>query len=263
MQGEQLDALTVGADGVWGDRAYAVLDVAARQLVRAKTPEIGPLVLACRASLAAEPHVGASLPPVLVELPDGTCVKSDSGEADDVLSSYLGREVRLVAEAPPDCTFVAGRRDFLATTGAPALVDDLSLQDASPVSVLTTSALDRLGVARPDTVFDHRRFRMNVIVAAAGVGFPENDWPGRRLAIGGSVRLRVAMPTPRCVLTTMAQEELPRDPAVLRTAARENSIDIAGEKYPCVGAYATVDCVGEISVGDVVSVDSPAPEETP
>lgn len=52
----------------------------------------------------------------------------------------------------------------------------------------------------------------------------------------------------------MAQEELPRDPAVLRTVVRENSLEIAGRAYPCVGGYATVEAVGEIRTDDVVSL---------
>jgi uncharacterized protein YcbX len=256
MQGERLTTVSVRADGVWGDRAYAVLDLTSGQLVRGKTPEVGPLVLACRASLAAEPVIGHDLPPVVVELPDGTCVKSDSDDADDLLSRYFGRPVRLVSTAPPASAFVADRSTFLETAGVPALVPDLSLQDASPVSVLTTSTLDRLAVARPETLFDHRRFRMNVIVASTGAGFVENDWPGRCLSLGAT-RLQVAMPTPRCSLTTMAQEDLPRDLAVLRTAARENSLPIGHEKLACVGVYATVHSAGEITVGDRVSLEGP------
>jgi len=254
MQGEPLASAPVGAHGLLGDRAFGVVDLESGQVIRGKTPDTGPRLLACRAAFTAAPSAGLELPAVAIELPDGTVVRSDSGDADDVLTRYFERPVSLVSSAPLESAFVAGRSDFLEATGLPALVGDGSLLDACPVSVLTTSTLDRLGAARPETRFDHRRFRMNVVLTSTASGFVENAWPGRTLQLGDEVRLSVAMPTPRCVLTTMAQEDLPRDPAVLRTVARENTVEIAGEKYPCVGAYATVAAVGEIRTGDVVSI---------
>jgi uncharacterized protein len=224
-------------------------------VLRGKTPELGPRLLACRARFATSPAPGHELPPIVIELPDGTLVTSDSGDADQVLTCYFGRPMRLVSSAPPGSGFVTGRTEFVAATGLPALVGDESLLDASPLSVLTTSALDRLGAARPETLFDHRRFRMNVVVSTAVPGFVENSWAGRALWLGEQVRLAVAFPTPRCALTTMAQEDLPRDPAVLRTVARENSLDVGGRSYACLGVYAAVESAGEIRLGDSVSLE--------
>jgi len=53
--------------------------------------------------------------------------------------------------------------------------------------------------------------------AASARGFAEDDLEGKVLAIGKTLRLRVFMPTIRCALTTRAQEDLPADPAILRT----------------------------------------------
>ena len=253
MQGERLASAIVGAQGVLGDRAFAVVDAASGQVVGGKTPDVGPRLLACRAAFAAAPEAGQSLPPVSIELPDGTRLCSDSGDVDDALSAYFGRAVHLVSAAPPETAFVAKRGEFLEAAGLSPVAES-SLLDLLPVSVVTTSTLDRLGAARPETRFDERRFRMNVVVTTPADGFLENAWPGRDLQLGASARLRVAMPVPRCALTTMAQEELPRDPAVLRTVVRENSLEIAGRPYPCVGVYATVEAVGEIRINDVVSV---------
>ena len=46
---------------------------------------------------------------------------------------------------------------------------------------------------------------MNVIVKTPQPGFVENGWVGLELALGGGVRLNVALPDPRCVMTTLAQ----------------------------------------------------------
>ena len=253
MQGELLESATVGAHGVLGDRALAVVDMESGEVVRGKTPDLGSRLLACRAAFTAEPAAGQQTS-VAIELPDGTRLCSDSDDVDDALTDYFDRPVRLVSAAPPASALVLARGEFLETAGLPSYVEQWSLLDALPVSVVTTSTLDRLGAARPETRFDARRFRMNVEVATTAPGFVENAWPGRGLGLGDAARLRVAFPVPRCVLTTMAQEELPRDPAVLRTVVRENSLEIAGRPYPCVGVYATVEAVGEIRTNDVVSL---------
>jgi MOSC domain-containing protein len=68
------------------------------------------------------------------------------------------------------------------------------------------------------------------------------------------VRLGVAIPDPRCVMTTLAQDELPKDNEVLRTLARQNRLDVAGRLYPCAEVYATVESTGTIRPGDSVSL---------
>jgi uncharacterized protein YcbX len=95
---------------------------------------------------------------------------------------------------------------------------------------------------------------MNIIVNTDEPGFLENGWIGRELQIGESVRLGVAIPDPRCVMTTLAQDKLPQDREVLRTLAQQNRVEVAGGLYPCAGVYATVESVGTIRTGDVVSL---------
>jgi uncharacterized protein len=60
----------------------------------------------------------------------------------------------------------------------------------------------------------------------------------------------------RCVMTTLAQGDLPADRAVLRTITRENAVDVLenGTPYPCLGVYADVAASGRITVGDPVYV---------
>jgi uncharacterized protein len=255
MQGEILHSSVVGPQGVLGDRALAVVDSESGQVVGGKTPGLGPRLLACKAAFTAPPQPDGPLPPVGIELPDGTGLRNDAGDADELLSSYFSHPVNLVATPPSESALVANRRDFLDNAQLLELFDGATLLDALPVSVLTTSTLERLRAARPETDFDERRFRMNVVVTSSASGFLENGWSGRALRIGDAARLRVAMPVPRCALTTMAQEGLPRDPAVLRTVARENMVEFAGRRYACVGAYASVELSGEIRRGDLVHVD--------
>jgi hypothetical protein len=67
------------------------------------------------------------------------------------------------------------------------------------------------------------------------------------------VRIGVAMPDPRCVMPSLPQEELPRDPGILK-ALGHNRIDVAGSLYPCAGIYAVVEAMGTIRGNDPVSL---------
>ena len=97
---------------------------------------------------------------------------------------------------------------------------------------------------------------MNVVVKTDETGFVENDWIGRELAIGEAVKLRVAIPDPRCVMTTLAQDELPRDTDILRALAQHNKVEVGDAgKLPCVGVYAVVEAPGVIRTGDQVTLN--------
>jgi uncharacterized protein YcbX len=82
----------------------------------------------------------------------------------------------------------------------------------------------------------------------------EQPRPRRQLAIGDDVRLGVALPDPRCVMPSLAQEELPRDPRILKALAQHNRIDVAGSLYPCAGVYAVAEATGTVRKGDQISL---------
>ena len=92
---------------------------------------------------------------------------------------------------------------FFADAGVASPVPVGAFFDLFPVSVLTTSTLEQLRASRPQSLIDERRFRMNVIVGTKAAGFLENGWVNRDLGIGATARLHVAMPDPRCVMTTL------------------------------------------------------------
>ena len=118
--------------------------------------------------------------------------------------------------------------------------------DLAVVHVLTTATLDRLRELYPQGRFEVRRFRPNIVVANEGVGFVENEWVGHTLAIGDEVRLRITDPCPRCVMTTLAQGDLPKDSGILSAAAQSNKAN--------VGVYADVISGGVVRRGDAVTV---------
>jgi uncharacterized protein YcbX len=276
MLGERVDALDVAEGGVAGDRAYAIVDRQTGKVASAKHPKLWPDLLRCRATFVEPPQPGAGAPPARIELADGTTVRTDADDVDDVLSAFFGRDVRLARSAPEDYTIdqyhpdvehldPEGHRDEVTETklgaaffnerGLPSAVPEGSFVDLFPVSVLTTSTLDRLNELEPECRFDARRFRMNLIVETGASGFVENEWVGRALRVGETVRLNVAIPDPRCCMPSLAHEELPRDPRVLKTLARHNRIDVAGGGlYPCAGVYAVPEATGTVRTGDSVAV---------
>jgi uncharacterized protein len=93
-----------------------------------------------------------------------------------------------------------------------------------------------------------------VIVDTPARGLVENEWVGRSLAIGDDVQLGVALPDPRCVMPSLAQEGLPRDPKILKTLAQHNRIDVAGSLFPCAGVYAVAEATGTMRQDDRVTL---------
>ena len=274
MRGEQLDQAELTGRGLLGDRAYALIDRDTGKVVSAKSVRLFPELLGCRGAFVAPPQTGRELPPVRIELPNGASVTSDSSEADSVLSAYFRRDVTLARSAPDDFTIDQyhpdvenldpdGHRDtfveqklgsaFFAQAGLASPVPVGSFFDLFPLTLLTTSTLAKLNELQPESRFDQRRFRMNVIVGAREPGFVENDWVGRELAIGAAVRLKVALPDPRCVMTTLAQDELPKDIDILRTLTRHNRIQVgAAGQFPCAGVYAVIEAQGIMRIDDQI-----------
>ncbi|HYN08677.1 MAG TPA: MOSC N-terminal beta barrel domain-containing protein [Vicinamibacterales bacterium] len=276
MGGERPESIEITGHGIVGDRAFALIDAQTGKVVSAKSVRLYPGLLDCRATFVEPPQAGRDVPAVRITLPDGRSVTSDDARVDRELSAHFKRDVTLARAAPPDYTIdqfhpdiehvdPSGHRNtfveqklgsaFFGELGVASPVPVGAFVDLFPVSVLTTSTLAELATRRPASQFDQRRFRMNVIVDAPVRGFPENEWIGRELAIGDDVRLRIALPDPRCVMTTLPQGDLSQDLEILKTLVRENSLQVGDAgRYPCAGAYAIVEAAGTVRAGDRVAV---------
>jgi uncharacterized protein YcbX len=241
--GEEVTELQIGPGGVVGDRAYGFFDVAERRLVSAKRARQYGKLLQCQARLVGPP--GPDDAPVEVTFPDGRIEHGAQGISQRA-SELLGREVHLVS--------VTGSvaQDFRAP-GAPTTFADLA-----PVHVLSTGTLDQMAAAYPGGAWDARRFRPNILVEAPDVRI--DDLLGCDLQIGAQAVLHVVMPTPRCVMTTLAQATLPHDAGILRTMADVDFrvVPVLGAK-PCAGVYADIVRAGVVRPGDAVSIDRVPP----
>lgn len=275
MQGETPQSASVDKTGLAGDRAHALLDVATGKLASAKDPRLWSALLELRAAYAGDAAAGA---PVFFERADGARMRSNEAGVDDWLSQAVGRAVQLVATTTalpgraayddvwPEIADLAPQAFIDATkTAATAAGESVStlpagllapgtFQDLAPVTLMTTASLRTAASAHPRGSWDPRRFRSNLLIGIEGDGFLENDWVGRRLAVGGVV-LEALAATPRCIMTTLAQQELPADRDILRTVARQNLVELKGSgRFACLGVYATVVEPGRIAVGDSMHV---------
>jgi hypothetical protein len=251
MMGEELNAARVTPRGVYGDRAYALCDSETRKIVSAKNPRKWPNLFSYRAAFVSPLEMEPSPPAVRVTLPDGRQAVSSSADFSRTLSSALGRSVSLLAAAPseaqleeywPDMEGLA-HRDHVTDEALPAG----TFFDLAVLHILTTATLDRLRELYPAGRFEPRRFRPNLIIDTGGEkGFVENGWVGRKIRIGVEVEIEVINHCGRCVMTTLAQGDLPKDPGILKTAARNNEVR--------VGIYAGVTRPGMVRIGDAVSV---------
>jgi uncharacterized protein YcbX len=247
MMGEELNASVVTERGLLGDRAFALIDRETGKVVSAKEPRKWQAMFGFRAAYS-EPPGGDGLPPARITLPDGAAVMTNSRNLNQALSGVLGREVAFEASAPSAPSLeeywpaIEGldHQDVITEEAMP----EGTFFDAATVHVLTTSTIDRLRELYPAGRFEVRRFRPIVVVETEAAGFVENDWVGRELALGEDVRLRIVKPCSRCVMTTLPQFDLPKDPGILRAAAKHNAAH--------VGVYASVVRGGRVTCGDPV-----------
>jgi hypothetical protein len=268
MQGEELNGAAITERGLLGDRAYAIRDLATGHIASAKHPRKWQTLFACRAAFVEPPQLGRPLPAVWITLPDGSVISSAQTDVDQVLSGVLGRDVALVAEAPEAPTREADRSPI---DGSETLIREERMSLAAPVGtffdyaplhLVTTATLDRLQELYPTGRFEARRFRPNIVVAPheQAAGFVENQWLGQPVTIGAQVRLQAIDPSPRCVITTLAQGDLPHDPGILRTVSQHNAVASAtlapGVVFPAVaGVYLQIVQGGSIRRGDLVGLD--------
>ena len=213
LLGEQLQEVQVEERGVVGDRLYAVTDrhgkLGSGKTTRRFRRLDGLFDLRARD--------GGERP--IVTLPDGRELSVGDAELDAYLSERYGDELRVLHE------------------------DGVPHHDAAPLHLLTTSSVRWLGRKIPASQIDVRRFRPNVLLEAVGDALVEDAWVGRRFALGSAI-IRVDERTERCVMTTNAQSELPKDPGVLRAVTELNEV--------CLGVYASVEQPGLIRIGDAL-----------
>ena len=267
MLGEQLERADVTERGIAGDWAYALVDDETGKVVSVKRPRRWGRMF----ELAAATDDGT----VRVSFPGGATLAMDDPELPARLSDFFGRAVSVAMAPPPGAGYdeawagelKAGAPPYLGmqTTvidgeefidGGAFMRDHKNFFDFGTLHLVATASTKQLARHAPESRFDPRRFRPNIVVDTTDAGSIETLWQEHTLTIGDA-RLTVGIPVPRCVMTTLAQGDLAADRNVLRTISKYNGVDIlgTGTPYPCVGVYADTAACGEIAVGDTVTID--------
>jgi uncharacterized protein YcbX len=265
MRGECLPITQVGLLGFPGDRGYAIRDERAGEIRGAKKI---PGLLQFSAQYMEAP-TDTVIPPATITLPDQTTVRTNEPAVHGRLSQALGQEVTIWPRQPADhldhyrrhprameeVRQILGLEEEEAFPSFEGLPPDImqyvsplgTYFDAYPLHLLTTSNLHALSAHHPEGQFAPERFRPNIVIATEDENNAANEatWKGRVLRLGG-VELLIGVPTIRCVMTTLSQGTLPKDPRILRTVVQHNG--------HCVGVYATVKQAGEIQVGASVEL---------
>jgi MOSC domain-containing protein len=209
MAAETLDSVEVGWAGFAGDRRWA--------FVRGDVPRSGFPWMTIREDSAMLVHV-----PRFV----------DEGRPD---------KSRVVVRTPGGAELDVIDPELAASLGdgVRAIKQDRGVFDAMPLSLITTRSIAELGEL-VGYELEPQRFRPNLLVESDE---REDAWVGRVLRIGG-MAMRVDQRDDRCVIITIDPVTRERDPAVLRTVARERS--------NCIGVYGSIVEEGRVSVGDEV-----------
>jgi uncharacterized protein len=250
MMGEEVNSGFLTPRGLFGDRTYALIDTSTGKVASAKNPSKWPNMFQYRSAFVYPPDPVSAVPAVRITLPDGAIVESTDNDVDKILTASLGRPVSLKSAVPdspeleeywPDMEELA-----LKDTVTDEAMPEGTFFDLAVLHILTTSTINSLRNIYPDGRFEVRRFRPNLVVEVSDeTPFAENEWIGKEVLVGGA-KLKITGPCPRCVMTTLPQYDLPKDPGILRTAARHNNAH--------VGVYASIIESGPVSIGDSIII---------
>ena len=219
-----LDHVDLDELGAVGDRAFCLVDVARRRVLRTvQHPSLMAIV-----AQAYDDGLALTLP--TGEQVDGPA--SPSGET--ITCDYWGRPVELALVDGPHAELISrhlGKDVRLARAPRTAVVF------GDPITVVTTASLRELDV-------EAARFRATLVLDT-DEPWVEDTWLGREIDLGGAT-VRIGGPVPRCAVIDHHPETGEKDARILRALVRQRPTNRAGE--PMFGVYATVTRPGRVSV---------------
>ena len=267
MAGESLEQCGLGKMGLSGDRIWALRDTHRQEIQSCKfRPELLLCSARCRSADATGPG-----DQVDILFPDNTLLSSDNAEIHPKLSALTGHPSTLEPLRPAsdrdfyrrhkrdDHTWLEElKATFDREAGEPlpdldhlpqSAVDFVSLLGTfflvTPFHIVTTATLAHLKSLHPQSDWDRRRFRPNVVIETepGAEGLLEQAWIGKRLTLGDA-RVDCTETAPRCGAVTRAQRDFDADKTILRTIVKDTNQN--------VGVYGTVVNDGDLYIGDKV-----------
>ena len=216
MHGEPLQAATLTAHGLAGDRLFAFESSGAAPGMLRLTGAGRREWLRFRAGIDAS---GRTSTTTTVRTPEGQL----HDVRDPVLSELLTRRL--------------GDGHTLSLTKS-----QVPQTDCRPVSLISNATIEYLARELGQAV-DPRRFRANIYLDGKHP-FWEDSLVGRTIRIGAEVTLRVLERDPRCRFITLDPETTAPMPGLMKLLDRYHQTR--------AGVYAAVVCTGEIRLGDQV-----------
>ncbi len=252
MMGEELNACDLTDQGIYGDRMYGVVDSETGKLANAKNPKKWPTMFQHRSTYTRPVKRTDKLPPVQITMPNGKVIQSDDSTIHAQLSKSFNRTVTLQSPSIAPIEFEGyvpeeikelDERGTVFSRQSPSE----TFFDLAHIHIITTNTIDTLSKLTPSSRIEARRFRPNIIIDVPEVdGFIEEKWIGKTIQLGDEVQLQIIQPTKRCVMTTLAQGDLPDDLTILKTLVKENSGNF--------GVYAEIKQTGHLKVGDNIQI---------
>ena len=220
MRHRPVPRLELDERGAVGDRAWCLVDVGARRVLRTvQHPSLmGVVASVGDGSLA-------------LTLPDGSSVDGEpEASGETVACDYWGRSVPLTLTEGPHAALVSR---FLGTDVRLAGAPRGGVVFGDPVTLVGTATLrdlaERLG--RPVAA---ARFRATLVVET-DEPYVEDTWLGTEIGVGGA-RLRVGVPVPRCAVIDHDPDTGEKDLRLLKALVGSRPTNAVGE--PVLGVYA-------------------------
>ncbi len=229
------EEVMLGPDGVEENRRFFLVDAAGQRLRSSRTPW----------PVRAQSDYDVRTELLRIRFPDGSLLEGDARASGERIHSTTGSiDIRGAIVPGPweePLSRLAGRPVRLARADRPGS----GLNE--PVTLISDGSLTRLAREAGRDGIDARRFRMLFELEGCDP-HEEDEWEGRRFAIGAAV-IRVGGAVDRCAVTTRDPETGERDFDTLRLLAgyrgrRESDGAVL------FGVYAKVERAGRVRVGD-------------
>jgi uncharacterized protein len=244
MRGEEMTEVFMGFSGIFGDRCYAFKNSAARKGFPYLSAPAQAQML--RYSPRFRYPERAAKPPNLIEARSiAPGVTAANAEPGDLVLDVVTPSGAVVAIDDPALTemLVAGLRGENHLT---LVRSDRALTDCRPVSLISLQTIRQIEneLAIP---LDNRRFRANIYFnLAAGRGFAEDEFVGRRIRIGSHAEMAILERDPRCKAISLDPDTGEHNPEVLRQVVKAHA--------NLAGVYCAVLVEGVLTKGDSIDL---------
>jgi hypothetical protein len=220
MRHRPVPRLELDERGAVGDRAWCLVDVGARRVLRTvQHPSLMGVVATVDDGRLA------------LTLPDGSSVDAvPEASGETVACDYWGRSVPLTLAEGPHASLVSR---FLGADVRLASAPRGGVVFGDPVTLVGTATLDAL-TARLGRPVEAARFRATLVVET-DEPYVEDTWLGTEVGVGAA-RLRVGVAVPRCAVVDHDPGTGAKDLRLLRALVGARPTNAAGE--PVLGVYA-------------------------